>query len=178
MMMYMYLRYPNQCKPVNVGTGTTVSTDSDMLQLFLQWNAEDPVSEYEDNRNTYLGNAQNFYGQGNRNPFIDNPHLATLIWGGPIAENRWLGLVSNQQFDWKQSISIYPNPAMEGAITIASSINWNEIHVYDLGGQIIRKILNPNFDSGELKINDLKAGFYMVKFVKEEIQVTEKLVVR
>jgi endonuclease I len=178
MMMYMYLRYPNQCKPVNVGTGPSVSSDNDMLQLFLQWNAEDPVSPYEDNRNIYLGNAQNFYGQGNRNPFIDNPHLATLIWGGPIAENRWPGVVSTMQFDWKTTISIYPNPSIDGTISIASSIDWSEILIYSLGGQLTRKIAKPNFELGELKISDLQSGFYLVKFVKEDLQVMEKLVVR
>lgn len=178
MIMYMYLRYPNQCKPINVGTGATVATDSDMLQLFLQWNAEDPVSEYEDNRNTYLGNAQNTNGQGNRNPFIDNPHLATLIWGGPVAENRWIGIVSTMQYDLKNAISIYPNPSVNETITITSSIVWSEIQIYTLGGQIIKQIVNPSFESGELKISELKSGFYFVKFLKDDAQVIEKLVVQ
>jgi hypothetical protein len=29
--------------------------------------------------------------QGNRNPFIDNLHFATAIWGGPQAQNRFDG---------------------------------------------------------------------------------------
>ena len=65
------------------------SIDSNMIDLLLEWNAEDPVSTYEDNRNTYLSNTSNTYGQGNRNPFIDNPNLATQIWGGAVAEDRW-----------------------------------------------------------------------------------------
>lgn len=54
------------------------------LELFLKWNIEDPVSEFEMQRNDVIEGAQ-----GNRNPFIDNPYLATLIWGGADAENRW-----------------------------------------------------------------------------------------
>src|SRR5690606_34635606 len=77
MILYMYLRYGSQCLPSNVTTGSAVATDSNVPLLLLQWNAEDPVSPYEDQRNTYLGNAANMYGQGNRNPFIDNPYLAT-----------------------------------------------------------------------------------------------------
>lgn len=84
MMMYMYLRYGNQCLPKNVAIGTTVSSDANMIQLFLEWNAKDPVSDIEKQRNTVISEAQ-----GNRNPFIDNPYLATVIWGGDIAENRW-----------------------------------------------------------------------------------------
>lgn len=89
MMMYMYLRYGTQCLPSGVTIGTTNSIDSNMINLLLDWNAADPVSTYEDNRNTYLANASNTYGQGNRNPFIDNPNLATKIWGGTSAEDRW-----------------------------------------------------------------------------------------
>ncbi|BDD04358.1 endonuclease [Aureibacter tunicatorum] len=84
MIMYMYLRYGNRCLPSNVGIGQTVSNDNKMIALFLEWNAEDPVSEYELQRNPILENLQ-----GNRNPFIDNPAFATAIWGGPQAENRF-----------------------------------------------------------------------------------------
>lgn len=89
MMMYMYLRYGNQCLPVNVGNGSINNIDPKMIQLFLDWNAEDPVSPYEMNRNNYLSNTSNENAQGNRNPFIDNPYLATVIWGGIAAENTW-----------------------------------------------------------------------------------------
>ncbi|MEP3836039.1 MAG: endonuclease [Algibacter sp.] len=88
-IMYMYLRYGTQCKPSYVALGTQNAIDADMINLFLEWNEEDPVSAFEDNRNTYHANTSNTYAQGNRNPFIDNPYLATVIWGGNPAENRW-----------------------------------------------------------------------------------------
>ncbi|MCR5564623.1 MAG: endonuclease [Gammaproteobacteria bacterium] len=46
------------------------------VQLFLKWNREDPVDEYEINRNNV---AQGI--QGNRNRFIDFPEYAEFIWG-------------------------------------------------------------------------------------------------
>ena len=82
MMMYMYLRYGNQCLPSNVAVGTTNTSDSNMINLLLQWNAEDPVSNFEKQRNPIIEGLQ-----GNRNPFIDNPAFATKIWGGPQAED-------------------------------------------------------------------------------------------
>jgi len=88
-IMYMYLRYGDQCLPSNVTIGTTNSVDNNMIDLLLDWNEQDPVSTYEDNRNTYHENTSNTYAQGNRNPFIDNPNLATQIWGGTPAEDRW-----------------------------------------------------------------------------------------
>ncbi|MGB3466884.1 MAG: endonuclease, partial [Cyclobacteriaceae bacterium] len=84
MMMYMYIRYGNRCLPKNVGVGASPASDNNMVELFLEWNAEDPVSQLELQRNPILENLQ-----GNRNPFIDNPSLATSIWGGPQAEDRF-----------------------------------------------------------------------------------------
>jgi len=88
-IMYMYLRYGSQCLPTNVGVGDTQFTPDEMIDLFLKWNREDPVSAIEKRRNTYHENTTNTYAQGNRNPFIDNPFLATRIWGGENAEDTW-----------------------------------------------------------------------------------------
>lgn len=45
------------------------------LSLLLAWHREDPVSEFEINRNNVIFNAQ-----ANRNPFIDHPEYVHLIW--------------------------------------------------------------------------------------------------
>jgi len=89
MIMYMYVRYGNVCLPTVVGVGSKEFTPDEMIDLFLQWNVEDPVSQIEMDRNTYHENTQNYAAQGNRNPFIDNPYLATRIWGGDSAEDIW-----------------------------------------------------------------------------------------
>jgi len=90
MMMYMYVRYGSQCLPTGVAQGSTQFTPDDMIDLFLQWNVEDPVSDLEKARNTFHEDtANNTYAQGNRNPFIDNPYLATRIWGGDSAQDLW-----------------------------------------------------------------------------------------
>ncbi len=88
-VMYMYIRYGNQCAPNLVANGTQNSIDANMIDLLLEWNAADPVSPLEDARNTYHEDIFNATAQGNRNPFIDNPRLATQIWGGTPAEDRW-----------------------------------------------------------------------------------------
>lgn len=93
-IMYMYLRYGDQCLPTNVGVGDKQFTPDEMIDLFLQWNVEDPVSDIEKDRNTYHENTSNTYAQGNRNPFIDNPYLATRIWGGDSADDSW-GIYKN-----------------------------------------------------------------------------------
>lgn len=72
MVLYVNIRYQEEISKVG------------SLELFLEWNAVDPVSTFEIQRNNVIEAAQ-----GNRNPFIDNPYLATLIWGGDPAENLW-----------------------------------------------------------------------------------------
>ena len=88
-MMYMYIRYDQQCLPTGVGIGSDADTPDKMIDLFLEWNVEDPVSDFERQRNTYHENTSNTYAQGNRNPFIDNAYLATRIWGGDDALDSW-----------------------------------------------------------------------------------------
>src|SRR5690554_3608173 len=46
------------------------------LEMLLQWHREDPVSIKEVRRNEEV-----YKIQGNRNPFIDYPHLVEHVWG-------------------------------------------------------------------------------------------------
>jgi endonuclease I len=178
MMMYMYLRYPSQCLPINVGTGATVSTDTNMIQLFLQWNAEDPVSLYEDNRNTYHGNLSNTYAQGNRNPFIDNPYLATVIWGGPAAENRWPTVfLSSQSFIADSAVQVYPNPTNSNEIEIATEESISKLTLINVNGQIVKEIIKPIFNQNTYKINNLPQGFYFLQITAEKGNLTKKIIV-
>ncbi|MFA5693536.1 MAG: endonuclease [Acholeplasmataceae bacterium] len=47
-----------------------------ILSVLLEWNELDPVDDFERNRNDVI-----FSYQGNRNPFVDYPGFAELIWG-------------------------------------------------------------------------------------------------
>ncbi len=75
MILYVNLRYQESLDG-------DISTEG--IDLFLRWNVEDPVSEIEIQRNDFIAATQ-----GNRNPFIDNPYLVSLIFGGNAAQNRW-----------------------------------------------------------------------------------------
>lgn len=178
MMMYMYLRYGNQCLPKNVGVGTINSVDANMINLFLDWNAEDPVSAYEDQRNTYLGNASNAYGQGNRNPFIDNPYLATVIWGGPVAQNRWPNVfLATDNFALAVGTSVYPNPATDRKINIESNVPLDAIELVNINGQMIRRIQHPVAQDKVYTIENLPQGFYFVRLSSGQQTATKKVIV-
>lgn len=120
MMMYMYLRYGNQCKPTFVGVGSSSGTPDDMIDLFLQWNVDDPVSDFERQRNTYHENTANTYAQGNRNPFIDNPRLATRIWGGPEAEDTW-GIYTSVD---SEAPTVPTNVTVSNETTFSLDVSW------------------------------------------------------
>lgn len=47
------------------------------ITLLLKWHQQDPVSQKEIDRNNVIYSSY----QGNRNPFIDHPEYAQLIWG-------------------------------------------------------------------------------------------------
>lgn len=49
--------------------------------MLLAWHAADPVSAREIARNNAI-----YTRQGNRNPFIDNPNYANMIWGNTTAD--------------------------------------------------------------------------------------------
>jgi hypothetical protein len=168
MIMYMYTRYGDQCLPSLAGVGN-LQSGTQMLETFLQWNADDPVTEYEDQRNDYL---QTVYG--NRNPFIDNPALATIIWGGPLAEDRW-GLLSTQTVTAYDFV-MYPNPSNGKAVTITSNATMDTVIIYNLRGQVIMEI-QPQYPNN-VKIQNLESGFYLVQLKSEQGATTKKLIIK
>ncbi|MGB0887031.1 MAG: endonuclease [Vicingaceae bacterium] len=174
MMMYMYLRYPSQCPPNDVGVGTAVAIDPEMITLFLDWNAQDAVSLYEKNRNSDLETRQ-----GNRNPFIDNPYLATLIWGGTVAEDFWNMTTSINENNAANNFSIYPIPSKDGKIQVHFKGNEivNTIQIYSIGGKLLKSYTNPLVNNNELIIDGFISGFYILKADVNGVLITKKVVI-
>lgn len=175
MMMYMYLRYENQCKPTFVGIGSSTNTPDDMIDLFLKWNAEDPISQIEIQRNEYLGNRSNTYGQGNRNPFIDNPYLATLIWGGPTAQNLWSSL-STDTYDYTTNkITTYTSGS---SIFVESSNELiNTISIYTPNGQL-NNVFNNTSKLKNIEIRNNAKGIHILKITGNNINDTKKVIIK
>ena len=76
---YMATRYYDQMyswsNVVNNGTRHPAFEEW-VVNLLLEWHTNDPVSEKEINRNNVIYESY----QHNRNPFIDHPEYASLIW--------------------------------------------------------------------------------------------------
>ncbi len=165
-IMYMYLRYPNQCEPTNVGIGTQLfSPNGDMPDVFLNWNSSDPVSEFEETRNNSIANVQ-----GNRNPFIDNPYLATLIWNGPAAEDKWASANSITDYE-SGNFELKINPFNNEIIIENSDLTtFLYLELINMKGQII-KFTRDNI----LRTQDLDSGIYILKIATKHKSYLRKV---
>lgn len=85
-IMYMYMHYSKSIAndgskysflgDMNVHYVMGPNQKATCFKLLREWNAIDPVDDFERNRNEVA-----YQYQGNRNPFIDHPSYADLIWG-------------------------------------------------------------------------------------------------
>ncbi|MDX9690838.1 MAG: endonuclease [Acholeplasmataceae bacterium] len=93
---------------MNVRWGLAIGTSSiGSLDTFLKWHIEDPVDDFESNRNDVIYSWQN-----NRNPFIDHPELVERIWGTVTlssGDNVSLSFYSHENFV-EVSIDVYDLP--------------------------------------------------------------------
>lgn len=78
MLFYMATRYEAGDK-VNLELNEKVNNGTapyhGKLSVLLQWHKQDPVDNYEKQRNNRI-----YEVQGNRNPFIDHPEWVEMIW--------------------------------------------------------------------------------------------------
>lgn len=151
-IMYMYVRYPNQCLANDVAFSSN-STHSDMPDIFLQWNIEDPVSNFEVQRNNVIASVQ-----GNRNPFIDNPYIATLIWGGAEAEDTW-NTLSTQQVSDLNTLFIYPTITNDILNIVSNKSQSYEYSIADSSGRVL---IQETTNNNKIDVSNLSNGCYIL----------------
>ena len=80
MLFYMAVRYEGELEELDLElndlTSNTTAPYMGKLSVLLQWNAEDPVDDFERNRNDVIYTKY----QHNRNPFIDHSEWANSIF--------------------------------------------------------------------------------------------------
>jgi endonuclease I len=80
MIFYMAVRYEGDSGELDLELNNYVSNGSapyhGKMSVLLDWHAEDPVDLREIRRNNIIFEQY----QGNRNPFIDHPEWAEMIW--------------------------------------------------------------------------------------------------
>jgi endonuclease I len=163
MVMYVYLRYNEPWSDVG------------SLSLFLQWNVEDPVSDFERQRNNIINGAQ-----GNRNPFIDQPYLATYFWGGTPAEDTW-GWPNTVEESALKNINVYPNPITSNSTLQLDNINveLNTAYLSDITGRVVQTWSESYFSTStaSITLNDVESGNYFLTMKSDAAEVTKKIVV-
>jgi endonuclease I len=133
MMFYMVVRYEGDVSgEPDLELVDYVPTSGPIFGKFstlLDWHEQDPVDDFERNKNEVVYSHQN-----NRNPFIDHPEYVDYIWGDPNQNTP--PVISD--------ISISPaTPTESDAVNIQASIT-------DATGSIASAELNWGLTSGQL----------------------------
>jgi hypothetical protein len=122
------------------------------VNLLLKWSTNDPVSQKETARNNAV-----YAIQHNRNPFIDHPEYANMIWGTNA------GITDEHS---QVALQVYPNPASENCtVTLPPEFTQqnNTFVVYSSTGLPVSATLTITGDKANLNLERLPSGFYLVK---------------
>jgi endonuclease I len=145
--MYMSVRYYNE----DSGWGSSDMTDKSEIKpwaisMLLRWNEQDPVSQKEIDRNNAIYDDY----QHNRNPFVDHPEFANMIW-----DPTW------------------------SAAEAQNELKADRLVVYDLSGRkmLEKNIVNEHEAVSYVK-NKLKQGCYLLQLLDgNRVVMNRKLLV-
>ena len=164
---YMSTRYYTEDGNWNVTDMTNKSQLKPWaLQMMLVWSSEDPVSTKEIDRNNAVYGMQN-----NRNPFIDHPEYAGLIWGYPV------GIADQKNIDYQ--LNVYPNPAVDRCtVTLPKGITfgYQQIMVVSVTGIIFNPVCSQTGNTLSLDVQSLPGGIYFLILNSESVNYHAKLV--
>ena len=155
-MMYMSVRYYGE----DSEWGSSDMTDkSDILPwaiaMLMDWNEQDPVSQKEINRNNVIYSDY----QHNRNPFIDHPEYARMIW-----DPNWHGgiggyekVTSSDEITDGEYLIVYEGGslAFDGSLTALDATN-NTIEVSIFENNIES---NATTDASAFTITAITGGY-------------------
>ena len=135
-LMYMSVRYYSEDGSWGNSDMTTKSVIKPWaIDLLLRWNDQDPVSQKEIDRNNAIYNDY----QHNRNPFVDHPEYARMIW-----DPSWSVTEQPEQHELKA----------------------NRIAVFDIMGRKLLQFDITNEDDELLNIKEqLQHGCYIIQYL-------------
>ena len=138
------------------------------LSSLIQWHFDDPVDDFEINRNEVI-----FGFQQNRNPFIDHPNLVNFLWGENIGQS-WNENLSVNNFNLDEDLIIFPNPS-NGILNFTNTIQNGKIEIISLTGQKILEKNVANMNSFRL---DIDSGVYLLKISNNKRVNNFKIIIR
>lgn len=134
------------------------------LQMLIKWDRDDPVSQKEKDRNEAV-----YLIQGNRNPFIDYPAYASLIWESQT------GTADIHQ---DATVRVWPVPARD-IVTIEIPANFPDtydIRLIDVSGNIIMD-KNVSGHPVTLGLDNIRSGYYLLVVSDGKKYYTARIVV-
>jgi endonuclease I len=127
------------------------------VNLLLKWNTNDPVSQKEIDRNNVIYTSF----QHNRNPYIDHPEYANLVWSPNT------GIAETPAY---LSLQVYPNPVSE-MCTVSMPANINQQNaaftVYSSTGAPVFAPVTISGSKAVLNLENAPSGFYLVRLTNE-----------
>ncbi|MBQ8959282.1 MAG: endonuclease [Bacteroidales bacterium] len=167
-IMYMSVRYYSEDSNWGSSDMTTKSEIKPWaIDMLLRWNEQDPVSQKEIDRNNAIYDDY----QHNRNPFVDHPEYARMIW-----DPNWSAVDENSE-----PVYLFPNPVKRGQMLYVSGSNtFDAIIICDLSGRTMLKATgNQVGDSAITLPNGIARGCYIVKLMRGDAAVKyQKLLVK
>jgi hypothetical protein len=106
-------------------------------------------------------------------------NLEVQIFGGPNCDIPLkINTNSTSDFDLKNSVVLYPNPAKNTInINVASEVNLQSISIYNTLGQLVKTMsVNDKNSSSAIDVSSLKTGTYLMEINATEGKVIKKFV--
>lgn len=162
MMFYMATRYEGENGDPDLELVDYTGTDTDTpyfgkLSTLIEWNEEDPVDEFERNRNEVV-----FSFQGNRNPFVDHPEFVNAIYN-PEEDTTTTNIID---ITIAENIHLYPNPVNQ-MLNIEAPENYS-VEIYSTIGELVLKTIEK-----QIAVNRLETGIYFVVIKNEHGQTVK-----
>ncbi|MDP8220503.1 MAG: endonuclease, partial [Candidatus Stygibacter frigidus] len=174
-IFYMATRYEGTDTPYDLEIVDYTNTQGPLygkLSTLLEWNKLDPPDEYEKRRNQIIYTKY----QHNRNPYIDHPEYAYLIWGEPKYNPRLTTSQETIHFDGVQNNDIASEMFNVTAVNQKSDLTLRIEEFPDIfsfsnnsstiqlpaNNNIINQVVTINFNpvlTGDITTNILFSGF-------------------
>jgi len=163
MMFYMATRYEGENDDPDLElvdyTGTETNTPFfGKLSTLMEWNEEDPVDDFERNRNEVV-----FSSQGNRNPFVDKPEFVNAIYNTEEEDTTTTNMID---ITIAENIKIYPNPVNQ-VLQVDAPDNYST-EIYSVIGE-----LKLSTTEKQINVSHLETGIYFIVIKNENGQTVK-----
>ncbi|MDX9705503.1 MAG: endonuclease [Weeksellaceae bacterium] len=147
------------------GSANKVFSD-DFLEVLIAWHLMDPPSQREKDLNDYI-----YYTfQENRNPYIDHPEFASIIWG--------IGLNTDElEYQTRKDVIVYTTSMKEVVIRLENPEKSIErVWIYDTNGNLIQTQENKSAQT-ELRLRLPQNGVYILKIEGKRLEFNTKVLI-